>query len=137
YLHSEFNESAAKLSPDGRWLAYQSDETKRAEVYVQGFPSPTRKWKVSSDGGALPAWSRDGKEFFFISADGNLMAAAIKPGSEFEAGVPQPLFAVQMGGAVPSFDVGSDGRFLIPTIPPRGPTPPITVLVNWQSESRK
>jgi eukaryotic-like serine/threonine-protein kinase len=131
YLHSEFNESNARLSPDGQWLAYASDETKRNEVYVQTFPNPTGKWQVSTTGGDLPVWSRDGKELFFL-AGGKMMAAEVKSGSKFEAGVPKALFEVHLEtGAHVSFDVSKDGRFLIPTRPEDAAAAPITVVVNW------
>jgi len=69
YLQTEFNEVDGRLSPNGRWLAYQSDETSRPEIYVQTFPTPGSKLQVSIDSGWSPVWSRDGKELFFIGAD--------------------------------------------------------------------
>jgi Tol biopolymer transport system component len=131
YLHSEFNESNARLSPNGQWLAYASDETKRNEVYVQTFPNPTGKWQVSTTGGDLPVWSRDGKELFFL-AGGKMMAAEVKSGSKFEAGVPKALFEVHLETGTPvSFDVSKEGRFLIPTRSEQAATAPITVVLNW------
>src|SRR5450755_695915 len=69
YLQTDFSENDGKLSPNGQWLAYFSDETGRFEVYVQTFPTPGGKWQVSTNGGALPVWSRDGKELFFSGLD--------------------------------------------------------------------
>jgi Tol biopolymer transport system component len=66
YLQTDFDENWARLSPNGQWLAYVSDETKRDEVYVQTFPTRGGKWQVSTNGGSRPVWSRDGKELFFI-----------------------------------------------------------------------
>jgi len=113
YLQTEFNERSAKLSPNGQWLAYASDETKRYEIYVQTFPTPGGKWQVSTNGGSYPRWSRDGKELFFIGADQKLMAVDVKPGAKFEPGLPKPLFDVRIS-ADGYYDVSKDGRFLIP-----------------------
>jgi Tol biopolymer transport system component len=140
YLQTEFNERWAKLSPGGQWLAYSSDETKRNEVYVQTFPKPGGKWQVSTNGGDRPVWSRDGKELYFISADGKLMAAEVRGGSnlaDFNAGVPKPLFDVRIS---PNdwFDVGKDGRFLIPTtVAEQLASVPLTVIANWPAGLRK
>jgi Tol biopolymer transport system component len=73
-LHTEFRERFPKLSPNVEWLAYHSDESRRCEVYVQTFPKPGAKWQVSTNGGERPVWSRDGKELFYIGADGKMMA---------------------------------------------------------------
>jgi serine/threonine protein kinase len=139
FLHTEFNEYSARLSPNGQWLAYVSDETRRNEVYVQTFPNPGGKWQVSTSGGNLPVWSRDGKELFFIAAGQNprkMMAVDVKSGAgdsaKFEAGVPKALFDVDSDVAITTgFDVSKDGRFLIPTRPEQTTASPITVVVNW------
>jgi serine/threonine protein kinase/Tol biopolymer transport system component len=140
YLQTEFQETSAKLSPNGQWLAYVSDETKRNEVYVQSFPAPGGKWQVSTSGGNLPIWSRDGNELFFIGADRKLMAVDVKSRASkdtsgkdvatFEAGVPKPLFETRLGfGAW--YDVSKEGRFLMPTQLEQAAIVPMTVLVNW------
>ena len=100
YLQTEFNEQYAKLSPNGQWLAYTSDESKRNEVYVQTFPTPGGKWQISTNGGSRSVWSRDGKELYFLSADGKMMAVERKgSGAKFEAGLPKPLFDVRFPAA--------------------------------------
>lgn len=144
YVHTEFREQYGKLSPNGQWLAYMSDETKRNEVYVQTFPNPGGKWQVSTNGGTQPVWSRDGKELFFTSVDQKMMAAEVKTGGgdKFEAGVPKALFDVRFsriigGGTGPWFDVTSDGRFLIPTVIEQSGITPINVVVNWTAELKK
>jgi hypothetical protein len=134
YLETDANEAEAKLSPNGLWLAYQSDESKRNEIYVTTFPQPGGKWQVSTNGGSYPVWSRDGKELFYIGADGKMMAVEVKAGPAFEAGIPKPLFDVSSAG---SYDVGKDGRFLIPVPVEQSGTTPITVVVNWQAGLRK
>ena len=138
YLRTEFVEGLAKLSPSGKWLAYRSDETKRNEIYVMTFPKPGGKWQISTGGGNLPVWSRDGKELFFVSADNKMMAVEIKGAvSNPEAGVPKALFDVRLGGINPRFDVAKDGKFLIPTALEQAASAPITVVVNWAAGLKK
>jgi Tol biopolymer transport system component/predicted Ser/Thr protein kinase len=136
YLNSGFNEENAKLSPNGQFLAYSSDETKRDEVYVQTFPEHGGKWQVSTGGGSFPMWSRDGRELYFIGADRKMMAVAVSgSGNKFEAGVPKALFEVR---AADQFDVSKDGRFLLKV--PRDAAAanvPITVVVNWEAGVRR
>jgi hypothetical protein len=136
YLNSEFQEVNAKLSPNGQFLAYRSDESKRNEVYVQTFPEHGGKWQVSTGGGDFPVWSRDGRELYFISADNKMMGVDVKgDGKKFDAGVPKPLFDVRTQA---QFDVSKDGRFLIHVPQDRATTNvPLTVVVNWQSALKK
>ena len=141
YLQTEFNESYGRLSPNGQWLAYISDETKRAEIYVQTFPTPGGKWQISTNGGFYPVWGRDGKELFYMGADQKLMAVEVMAGNKFQAGVPRPLFAMRRailgGGRGAWFDVSKDGRFLMP-VPVENAVPaPMTVVVNWTAELKK
>ena len=136
YINTEFHEDNAKLSPNGQFLAYRSDESKRNEVYVQTFPEHGGKWQISTGGGDFPVWSRDGRELYFISADNKLMAVEVKgDGKKFDAGVPKPLFSVP---AQAQFDVSKDGRFLIHVpVAQTATNVPITVVVNWQSALKK
>src|SRR5262249_29905624 len=108
-LQTEFNEVGGRVSPDGRWLAYQSNESRRNEVYVTSFPSMKGRWQISADGGRLPAWSRDGRELFFVSEDNKMMAVQIQPGAQFQAGVPKALFTMRLGPTNPNYDVSADG----------------------------
>ena len=134
YLQTEFREHYAKVSPDGRWLAYTSNESKRDEIFVQSFPERGGKWQVSTNGGGNSIWSRDGRELFYVSTDGKMMAVEIKGGAKFESGAPKPLFNVRLpGGSNAWFDVGKDGRFLIPIQPGQADNAPMTVVVNWQT----
>jgi dipeptidyl aminopeptidase/acylaminoacyl peptidase len=136
YLDSEYTEGFARLSPSGQWLAYESDESKRFEVYVQTFPEHGGKWQTSTSGGRFPVWSRDGRELYFMAADRKLMAVEVKgEGKSFQAGVPKPLFGV---AAVAQFDVSKDGRFLIQVPVEQAATNvPLTVVVNWQAGLKK
>jgi Tol biopolymer transport system component len=139
YLQTDANEPWAKLSPNGQWLAYESDETKRNEIYVTAFPQPSGKLQISTAGGSYPVWSRDGKELYYIAADAMMMAVEVRAGPKFDAGVPRPLFkthAVETNlGAI--YDVSKDGRFLIQAPVEQTGTTPITVEVNWQAELKK
>jgi serine/threonine protein kinase len=129
-----FAEMAGAFSPDGRWIAYQTNESGRFEVVVQPFPTPTSKWQVSTNGGIFPQWRPDGKELYFISPDNKMMVASVSAsGSAFSAGIPEALFPVQIGrnGSIKQYAVSRDGRFLI-NQPGEGLNPaPITVVVNW------
>jgi len=136
YVNTEFQEGRAKLSPNGQFLAYVSDESKRDEVYVQTFPEHGGKWQISTGGGDVPVWSRDGRELYFISTDLKMMAVEVKgDGKKFEAGVPKPLFDVRQSA---QFDVSKDGRFLIHVPQDQaGTNVPLTVVVNWQAALKK
>ena len=138
YLLTESDELYGRISPDGRWLAYTSNESKRNEIYVQSFPTPGGKLPVSRNGGERSVWSRDGKELYFVSPDGKMMAAEVKSGAKFEAGVPKPLFNVRLSRGIDAwFDVTKDGRFLIPVQVEQTFNASITVVVNWQAELKK
>ncbi|HYV62106.1 MAG TPA: protein kinase [Bryobacteraceae bacterium] len=136
YLHSEFNEQYAKLSPNGQWLAYQSDESKRTEIYVVTFPMLGGKWQISTGGGTRPVWSRDGKELYFIGTDQKMMTVEIRAGAKFDFGVPKALFEVRMEPAA-WFDVSKDGKFLIPTQVEAAASVPMTVVVNWHAALKR
>lgn len=81
FLQTKFNEAEAKFSPDGRWVAYSSDESGRPEVYVQPFPGPGGKWQISTDGGGAPEWARNGRELFYVSLAGKLISVVSAPRS--------------------------------------------------------
>src|SRR5262249_20578211 len=134
---TEFSESLPKLSPDGRWVAYTSEETKQSDVYVQSFPTPGDKWKVSVEGGSRPVWSRDGTEIFYIAADRKLMAAPVIPGPRFQTGTPKALFETRIA-VTRLFDVSPDGkRFLLVDPMDEAAAPPLTVVVNWNAGIRR
>src|SRR5437867_85473 len=111
-------ENWASFSPDGQWIAFNSTESGRTEVYVTSFPMPGRKWKISANGGFQSRWRRDGQEIFYISASGNLTAVTLqRQGSDFEVGAPESLFEIHFPYAnFRAYDVASDGkRFLVNT----------------------
>jgi Tol biopolymer transport system component len=137
YHDTEFSESDAVLSPNGRFLAYSSDASKRQEIYVDTFPTRSGRWQVSVNGGSLPRWSRDGKEIYFIAPDQILMAVEIKGGRRFErGGTPKSLFPTRLP-VNGRYDVSKDGRFLIPTLLDSAGTVSMTAIVNWTAGLKK
>lgn len=146
-VHSAyFSPAASGESP--RWIAYTSDETGSEEVHVSSFPGADRKWRVSTEGGRQPHWRRDGRELFYLTQDGTLMAVEVKArvgkhGAVFDFVPPRPLFRTgvrpYVGHPSPppnSYAVGHDGqRFLINRVVSELPTTPITVATNWQPQS--
>jgi eukaryotic-like serine/threonine-protein kinase len=141
FLRTPFNEAQGRLSPDGRWLAYTSDESGRPEVYVQPFPATGAKSSVSTSGGSQPAWRGDGRELFYIAADRTLMAVDVQSGgSGLDVGVPHGLFRTNTPAyAAPYYhyySVSGDGqRFLVNTLGREGANPPITVVINWSGQN--
>jgi len=133
-LQTPYNESGARCSPDGRWLAYSSDETGRDEVYVTSFPSPGGKWAISTSGGGQPQWRRDGTELFYVAPDRTVTAVRINAGPTFEAGAVTPLFKLRGS----SYAATADGRRFVTDEPIGDPgSRPITVVLNWTSGLKK
>ncbi len=149
FLRTSFDERWGKFSPDGRWVAYQSNESGRPEIYIRPFsplppsqvpvtnPGEGRR-QVSTAGGTYATWRADGRELFFVGPNGNLMAAALSTnGATLEPGTPVSLFPLGMIRGTPSmdgrnYDVTRDGRFLINRVLDNPPTTPITLIQNWQ-----
>jgi eukaryotic-like serine/threonine-protein kinase len=141
FVRTDFQEAGGRFSPDGRFVAYISNESGRFEVYVQSFPASGGKWQVSNGGGASPRWRRDGRELFYLSADGKLMAVEVDGSSDtFEAGVPAPLFEPRVGsisGDSP-YDVAADGRrFLVNVLVEENAPVPVTVVLNWTADLKR
>jgi WD40 repeat protein len=141
-----FDNHAGQFSPDGRWLAYDSNESgNRFDVYVQSFPGPGEKIILSAAGGAQPRWRHDGKELFYIGLDGRLMAVPLSvsaDGSSLRPGAAVPLFVVhvpggplQRGANRQQYAVSRDGqRFYVLSLIGE-PTNPISVILNWKPPS--
>ena len=133
YLRDATN---GRVSPDGRWIAYQSIEAGgQPEVFVQQFPGTSRKWTVSTGGGTFPLWARDGRELYYRAADW-MMAVRIESRPEFSMSVPQRLFQIPNGPAfrrTSLYDVAADGRFLMITHESQNPSQ-INVVLNWFEE---
>ncbi len=127
----------AEFSPDGRWIAYVSNEAGRKDVYVTSFPELSGKWQVSRAGGDHPRWRRDGRELFYLTADKMMSADVNGSGSQFDVAATRPLFDVRWAPARSVYDVSGDGqRFLMVTWDPSPAATGFTVVVNWTA-SRK
>lgn len=155
-LQTPFNERWGAFSPDGRWIAYESDESGRYEVYVRAFVAPDAsaapavggQWQISTEGGMTPAWSPDGQELYYLDPAGNLVAASLIVTGDMvevgapEVGAPEVLFPTRIvfGGRVevnqgPQYDVATDNRFLINTEVGEGGNDPIRLIQNWNPEA--
>ena len=138
YLNSQFAESNGVFSPDGRWIAYVSNESGRDEVYVQAFPLTDEKDQISIGGGSDPEWRKDGAELFYLAADRNLMAVPVRvTGNAFEPGVPKALFPIPGTLVRRAYAPSSDGRFLIARPLDAGTTAPMTVVLNWSARVKR
>jgi Tol biopolymer transport system component len=134
FLRTPFNESDAQFSPDGRWLAYASDESGGYEVYVQPYPGPGGKWRVSSGGGNTPRWNPNGRELFYQSGD-KMMTVDVTTSRSFSAGTPKMLFEGQDLG----WDVSPDGqRFLmVKPVEQQPAATQINIVLNWFEELKR
>jgi serine/threonine protein kinase/Tol biopolymer transport system component len=149
-LQTMFQEGAGQFSPDGRWIAYESNESGHVAIYIRAFPGQGGQWEVSSGAGTQPRWRLDGKELFYVAADGRLMAVPITVGSDgqtLQPGTPAPLFlthlasggniSIPVGNSKPQYAVASDGRFLMNVAVDGENTPPISVVLNWNAALNK
>jgi hypothetical protein len=140
YTTTQFFEASATMSPDGKWIAFQSDESGQPEIYVAPFPATGAKWTVSQNGGINPRWRGDGRELFFIRPlDQTVIAVPVALGATPEIGKPVPLFALRgSSGGVP-WDVSADGQRIVAAVR-RGPEPvrePMTLVQNFDVELRE
>jgi len=153
FLKTRFDERWGQFSPDGRWVAYMSDESGRDEIYVRPFAASaesgaaietTGERQVSTEGGLFPRWRADGRELYYIGSEGKLMATPMTiTGHTLEPGAPVELFRTRIvGGGVdktngPQYDVNREGHFLINTDLNQATTTPITLIQNWQPPPEK
>ena len=122
---------SATLSPDGRFLAYESNESGRMETYVVSFPDGARRVQISSAGSRSSRWARDGKEVLYTAFDGTVMSVDVAPGDGLRAGLPKPLFELPEG-AFFNWDVTADGeRFLISVPILKSSSVPLSLIVHW------
>jgi dipeptidyl aminopeptidase/acylaminoacyl peptidase len=135
FVQTSFNEWRPRFSPDGRWLAYQSNESGRYEVYVRPFPGPGPKTQVSTDGGGLPVWGRDGQEILYRNPTG-IWVVPVDKRSTFSVGLPKKLFSLPIASNVSTsgFDVSPEGHrlLLVNEDPTRSPRQ-LNVILNWFS----
>jgi dipeptidyl aminopeptidase/acylaminoacyl peptidase len=132
-LETPFPKDQFRLSPDGRWIAFNSLESGRWEVYAASFPSFTDKRQMSRDGGSQPLWRNDGKELFYLSLQGKLMAIDTKLGASLVASDPTSLFQapISVNPIIDQYAVARDGQRFIFCAPGHSAGQPITVVVNW------
>jgi Tol biopolymer transport system component len=135
-LQTTFTETQGRFSPDGRWIAYASNESGTFQVYVQSFPPSGGKWMISTNGGYQPRWRRDGKELFYLAADRKLMVVDVKEdANKFEAGSPRALFEMRVSvgfTTVSSYEITRDGQGVLVNTPGEESSPsPLTVVMNW------
>ena len=146
FLQTRFDEQQAAFSPQGNWVAYQSNEDGPVQVYVRPFPGPGEKRQISTAGGGSPRWSRDGKELFYISPEGKLMNVPVRiQGASFEYDAPAVLFEPPLAGGTftglagnvrPQYDVAPDGRFLMNVVTEET-IAPLAVILNWKPRSSR
>ena len=143
FLDSKFSSSNGQISPDGKWVAYASNESGDWEIYVTTFPTPGGQWQVSRGGGTEPRWRGDGKEIFYIGAKSTLTAVPVSTQGTFSPGNPTPLFRTQLRAQVSStdlfsYDVTKDGqRFLINRYIKPAHVAPIHVVLNATANLKK
>jgi eukaryotic-like serine/threonine-protein kinase len=139
-VQTTFDDINPAVSPDGKWMAYQNNESSRMEIYITAFPGGGAKWQVSSNGGAGARWRRDGKELFFLDPTDNLVAVDVNSsGKAVQLGVPHTLFpAVAIQRQQGPYDVTADGKkFLINSSNVKEGSEPVTLLQNWTAEVKK
>lgn len=127
-VNTPSEEALGHFAPDGRWIAYVSNESGRVEVYVQPFPGPGAKLQISTTGGTRPQWRRDGRELFYRVGDRVMAVPIVVNGSTIKAGTAVTLFSMATGS---EYTASPDGqRFLISQVTEQAA--PITVLLNWK-----
>jgi hypothetical protein len=154
-LHSEYSQAQPMISPDGRWMAYSSDESTgvpfKTEIFVRPFPEVNKgKWQVSTSGGSCAIWSPDGRELFYLSADNSVMAVAVETKPTISFGTPKLLFKSTYLGLTSTsgtpWDIHPDGKRFLMIKPPApaaakpaapAPQPKIIMVTNWFEELKQ
>jgi len=148
-IDARFDETAGQFSPDGQWVAYQSNESRPVQIYIRPFPGPGSPRQLTTAGGSQPRWRPDGKELFYVALDGRLMAVPIAVGADrqLETGTAVALFRPQLAsgpninsggnGSRAQYAVARDGRFLMNVTVAEATPTPITVVLNWDAALKK
>jgi eukaryotic-like serine/threonine-protein kinase len=135
---AQSNLSSYRISPNSHWVAYQSDESGQAEIYITSFPDGKGKWRVSTNSGAYPAWSGNGKELFFKNLLDDIFVCPVTvKGAEIEVGTPQKLFHAASPGIGTAFDVTSDGKRILVNHSEEEVQGPLQLVTNWTKELKK
>src|SRR5262249_9508433 len=144
FITTAYNETQGQISPNGHWIAYTSNESGRDEVYVQSFPVAGRKQQLSTDGGRMPRWRRDGREVFYLAANQFLTSVPIGDPTSLTLGRPTALFRTRLvvegsesTGLRTTYDVSADGQRFLLRYKPADPGPPMTVVTNWLAGLKK
>lgn len=139
YIRTNYIETAARFSPDGKWVAYVSNESGAMEVYVESFPVPGQEVRISTAGGMDPGWRKDGRELYFIGADGHLMATDVTTSPSFHASVPKALFRIAATGdnVRRSYWASPDGQRFLALQEPSGSVAQVNIIVNWVDAIRR
>jgi Tol biopolymer transport system component len=148
FLHTKGSAYDAQFSPDGRWVAYTSTESGRPEVYVVSFDgakvlsgaggAPAGKWLISSDGGWVPRWRRDGKELFYLGLDNSITAVEVEgKGNSFNVGRSQVLFVAPVNPFSETYDVSPDGQRFVMSASPGEEELPLVLMQNWTARLKK
>ncbi len=137
FLQTTFNEWIGRFSPDARWVAYQSDESGRYEIYVRPVQGQSGKWQVSTSGGESPFWSHDGRKLFYTSGAKLMTVDVIGSSASFQVGTPRAMFDLEVGGKRDMMDVTADGHRFLMKVTPGETTTPITLVTNWDKELEK
>jgi serine/threonine protein kinase len=139
FLKATSSLKGGRFSPDGKWVAYSSNESGRWEIYVTSFPQAHGKWQVSNTGGDQPRWRSDGKELFYLSTDSKIMSVPVKTGSNFDPGTPTVLFQANpremfATSELFSYDVSNDGQKFLVNTQLKTETTPMSVVLNWSAK---
>jgi hypothetical protein len=138
-LKTEYSKDEPRVSPDGRWVAYNTNESGRWEVYIAAFPSFTERRQVSNNGGVQGYWRKDGKELFYLSLDGNMMSVPIKLGPALEPGIPKVLFPtrIPLTPTADQFAVTGDGQRFLLLESIDSEAKPFTIVLNWPAAVKR
>jgi eukaryotic-like serine/threonine-protein kinase len=142
-VQTQFAELNGEISPDGRWLAYQSNDSGQVQIFVVPFPAVKNgRWQVSTGGGTRPLWARNGQELFYLAPDSTLMSVPVARGTTWTPATPVTLIkAPYYGGATRNYDVSPDGKRFLMIKQGGGDQPPaptsIVVVQNWQQELKR
>jgi serine/threonine-protein kinase len=129
-VQTQYSESSPAFSPDGKFLAYDSNSSGRREVYIQPFDRPGEARRISNAGGSAPRWREDGRELFFLDLERQIMAVGLTT----DKTVSKPPVRVTSGKPIDGFDVAPDGTRFVAVVPLSNPSPPsLTVVMNWQT----
>ena len=138
FLQTDFDESLGEFSPDGKWVAYVSNESGRQEIYAVAFPTPGGRFQISASGGSNPKWRSDGKELFYLDSSNRLVAVPINARADsLEIGAPQTLFQTRVWSRGYFLSSATDGKRFLIVENPQITASNLTLVLNWDSALEK